>query len=359
MPQPATHYLVTRRAIPQKYWGKWWDNYKPYFGLGSSAPDLFYFPLVPVVVKNIREDIDWASIANPLHASKSYDMFCSMLNIAKKQKLDGSSRTDKLFAFAIGYYCHVITDCVFHPYVYRSTGDYWNTVSFLHELKHKQQEFFIDTAIYKKYPSQDLTRIQWQCNEGAGALLDFEVARLFNQAMQLNYTGCYSPELKVEQKEHPIQQAYLAMEQSIKALFEGKVIYLFGSKQSMNVRDFRDETQEDFFVLPYPNCGTLNSYTPEDLFNFSSSACRKLFITALGFWESFESDSKAYFSSNPSHYTDSGNWNLDTGLPCQYNDDAEMRDESSKQYSYRADVINNTLAILQAEYNPADFQTTF
>lgn len=357
MSQPLTHYLVTRRAIPEEYRGDWWDKYKPYFGLGSSAPDLFYFPLVPVV-KNIREDIDWASIANPLHSAKSYDMFCSLLHSAKKQKLEVGAKAEKLFAFAVGYYCHVITDCVFHPYVYRSTGDYWHTVSEIPELKHKKQEYFIDTAIFEKYyPSHDLSRIQWQCNEGMGELLDFDIARLFNQAMLINYADCYSPELEVETKEHPIQQAYSAMAQSIIALFEGKEIHLFGSRITYNVRDFLDEKQERFFISSYPNCETLNSYTPEDLFNFSSSACRKLFRNALGFWESGETDAQAYFGKHPSHYINSGNWNLDTGLPTRYNNDTAMRDASSKQYSYMADVIKNTLSVLQAEYNPSEFET--
>ena len=37
MPQPATHYLVVRRSIPEEYWEEWWnDTYKKYFGLPKN-----------------------------------------------------------------------------------------------------------------------------------------------------------------------------------------------------------------------------------------------------------------------------------------------------------------------------------
>lgn len=46
MPQPATHYLIARGSIPEDHHKTWWDIYKPEFALGSSAPDLFYFPTI-------------------------------------------------------------------------------------------------------------------------------------------------------------------------------------------------------------------------------------------------------------------------------------------------------------------------
>jgi len=358
MPQPVTHYLVTRRAIPKEHWSKWWDEYKPYFGLGSSAPDIFYFPVVPNL-QNVRKDIYWEGIANPLHSSKSYDIFCSLLNLSKKQKIEGSEKADKLFAFSIGYYCHVITDCIFHPYVYRSTGDHWNTVAKLHELDHKKQEFFIDTALYQKYNSiQDFTRIQWKCSEGTGDLLDFDIAKLLDEALQINYTDCYPLKSDVEQEDHPIQQAYFAMNQAIPALFERKEIHLFGRGLSVDVRDFLHEIQEDFFTSAFSNCDTLNRHTPEELFNFSSSTCRKVFLIALDFWESKGKDSQAYFCKHSTHYLNSGNWNLDTGLPCQYNNFSAMRNENAEHYTYLAEEIKPIIAILQAEYNPSDFENT-
>lgn len=356
MPQPATHYLVTRRAIPREHWGKWWDKYKPYFGLGSSAPDLFYFPLVPNL-HDIRRDIDWESIANPLHSSNSYDMFCSLLNLSKKQKIEGLKETEKQFAFAVGYYCHVVTDCIFHPYVYRSTGDHWNTVDKIPELQHKKQELFIDTAIFH-YTNHNISRVQWKCSQGTGDLLDYNIAALFHEALRINYSESYPLEPDVQRADHPVQQAYSALAQAIPALFERKVIHLFGAKLTFNAREFLEEMQEHFFVSQFPHCDTLNKHTPEELFNYSSGACRKVFLRALGFWESEERDSKAYFSKYPAHYLNSGNWNLDTGLPCQYNNDSLMRSANEEHYSYLADAINRTIDVLQAEYNPSDFETT-
>lgn len=89
MPQPLTHYLVLRRAIPEKYWSSWWiPEYKNYFALGTAAPDIFYFPTVPKIVKNIRDDIAWNEIANPLHSNGSYDLFCTLLDVAKLSKIE-------------------------------------------------------------------------------------------------------------------------------------------------------------------------------------------------------------------------------------------------------------------------------
>ena len=166
MPQPATHYWVVRTAIPQNdtkgkinFWETWWDPYKSYFGLGTAAPDLFYFPLMPGV-KVSCDDFYWDGIADLIHHSRSYDIFCSLLDYAKKNKKYSIENANKQFAFAFGYYCHVITDCIFHPYVYQSTADHWakkvyskkeDSLEFEHELAHKYQEFLIDEGIYEEY----------------------------------------------------------------------------------------------------------------------------------------------------------------------------------------------------------------
>ena len=281
MPQPATHYLVTRRAIPKEYWDTWWDKYKPYFGLGSSAPDLFYFPLM-LNIKNIRKDISWADLADPMHSSKSYDMFCSLLDIAKKNKTAYSNSSEKQFAFAFGYYCHVVTDCIFHPYVYRSTRDHWSTKNFVNESKHKMQEFIIDTGVFDKYyDRQKFSRIQWECNEEPQSLLDYGIAQQLHDALQINYTDCYPISSDITSEYHPIQQAYSALVQSIPTLFSGANIYLFGANRIIDTRKFNHDAQIKFFITPYPNCDSLDSYTPEELFDFSASTCRRVFRAAL------------------------------------------------------------------------------
>jgi hypothetical protein len=359
MPQPATHYLVTRRAIPEEHWVNWWDKYKPYFGLGSSAPDLFYFPLLPeVAVKGIRTDIYWEGIANPLHSSNSYDMFCALLSKAKQHKQQGGTAVEKQFAFAFGYYCHVVTDCIFHPYVYRSIGDHWNTTDRSSENMHKLQELAIDNALFKKFynKEQHFSRIQWECRGADENQLEEPIAFLLHEALQEVYPDCYPKLVDISSNEHPVHQAYSSLVQAITPLFEGTKIYLWGSRSiSIPTVELRNRFPSDFFTAAYPNCPTLNEYTPEELFNFSSAACKKIFTTALNFWESDAVSAKEYFKDHSTHYLNSGNWNLDTGLPCEYNNYKPMRDEDSAHYSYKCEELKLIYATLAAEYNPDDF----
>lgn len=357
MPQPATHYLVTRRAIPREHWSTWWDKYKPYFGLGSSAPDLFYFPLLPNVVKNIRTDVDWGEIANPLHSSRSYDMFCALLATAKNNKLKGQSDAEKQFAFAFGYYCHVVTDCIFHPYVYRSTNDHWNSIDFTNEFDHKIQELSIDTGIFQKFydKAENFSRIQWECNGEDETMLDSSIANLLDEALQEIYPDCY-PHSNLSAKDHPIHQAYYAMVQSIRSLFEGTDIYLWGKRIPIDTAKIRSKFPTHFFTTPYPHCPTLDDYTPEDLFNFASTACRNIFIIALDFWNSQSTSAKDYFKSNSTHYLNCGNWNLDTGLPCHYNNFNQMRNEDSEHYSFKSNELKEIYLVLREEYYSSDLK---
>lgn len=355
MPQPATHYLVTRRSIPTEHQSSWWDEYKPYFGLGSSAPDLFYFPLMPFL-NNVSEDYSWENIADPMHSSKSYDMFCTLLDIAKANKASFESIAKKQFAFSFGYYCHVITDCIFHPYVYRSTGDHWSTKDRKNEIGHKLQEYYIDTGIFNKYYLKtNASRMQWSCSEKGSALLEFDIASLFHEAMQINYTDSYPNKCSIEQPDHPIQQAYLALIQSIPILFEDTKLMLFGKREIFTLRDIGTHGQDKFFVSPYPNCGSLINYSPKDLFDFASVACRKLFTIALAYWNSNSTNAKLFFENNPSHYLNSGNWNLDTGLPCRYNNYTIMRNENHEHYAFCIPELKQVYSILQSEYAADSF----
>ena len=358
MPQPATHYWVVRRAIPQydaekriNFWETWWDRYKSYFGLGTAAPDLFYFPLMPGVEVSC-DDFYWDGIADIIHHSRSYDVFCKLLNYAKKVKLTSVNDANKLFAFAFGYYCHVITDCIFHPYVYRSTGDYWGKkvydelgdgVEFKKELSHKYQEFLIDNGIYNKFNIQEFTtleRISWQCSNESGDKLEPLIANCFYNVLVRTYPDCFPNNYKDPNDiNHPIQQAYLALEQTADLLFKGKEIFLFGAKRRIptdKIQEYLPVVKEfftddkSFFTVPYPNCCSLDAYSPEELFNCSCAVARKIFIESLKYWQDDNAiDSKKFFEEKYTHFINQGNWNLDTGLKCNCNN-LEMLHKDNK-----------------------------
>lgn len=340
MPQPATHYLAARFSIPKAQYTLW-DDYKPYFSLGSAAPDFFYYPAVPKSVEN-PSNISWEELANPLHSNGSYDMFCTLLDLAKEAK------NRKMFAFAYGYYCHVVTDCIFHPYVYRSTGDYWNTSDFTNETRHKYQELTIDEGVYANhYPKNtNIDRIVWKCSEENSILLDYDIAKQFNTALSIIYSDLYpNEEIPLTDASHPIQLAYSALDKTIALLFEGKSISAFGQKKLISVSSIASKikklTGDDFFDAPYGNVNGLPRLSPHDLFKLSVRQCNKIFIHSYKFWDNIgSSSSREFFNNDPTDYLGHGNFNLDTGIPACKNNYEVMRSDSSEQHKF-ADLTLN------------------
>ena len=374
MPQPATHYWVVRRAIPKyditgeiNYWEEWWDKYKAYFGLGTAAPDLFYFPLMPNVTTTFS-DFYWDGIADLLHHAGSYDVFCELLNCAKNMKNTSPNESNKLFAFAFGYYCHVITDCIFHPYVYRSTGDHWankvvnkigDMAEYKNELKHKYQEFCIDRGIYNEFnlgKSTSLDRVAWKCSNAGDDRMEPTLSNCFYNALMKIYPDCFPPQYNDPNDiNHPIQQAYAALAQTIDILFRGSEVFLFGGKiriPSSKIQEHLIAIKEEFFIEPYPNSGSLTPYTPQDLFNFSCGVARKIFIESLKYWEdSVSSDSKEFFEANYTNYLNQGNWNLDTGLKCNLNNLAQLHGDNGEIDKASVEELNGNYIVFRDVYN--------
>lgn len=352
MPQPATHYLVMRKSIPEKFYTDWWDKYKQYFGLGSLAPDLFYFPMLEkfgLSNVQVRNDLSWENLANPLHSNGSYDMFCTLLEIAKSNK-ENENVGKKQLAFAIGYYSHVVTDCIFHPYIYRATEDYWFKTDCNAELKHKKHEVIIDDNIFKKHYSRDrICNINIVCNhDDSNGLLDLDIANQLNGALMKNYPGLYPNDSKIDQTNHPIHQAYVALVSSVDVLFSGEKIYLFGAKQivALTVKEVISKFGSDFFTKKFfedmenTDYKYLPPFSPEELCDFSIMESSDIFESALNFWnDENASNAKKYFSINKADFLGQSNFNLDTGLPAEYNNYSLMREGKSPHFQCKSKEI--------------------
>ena len=363
MPQPATHYLIARFSIPGKCYADWWDRFKPYFGLGSCAPDFFYFPLVPLVGKEIKSDLSWSDIANPLHSNNSYDMFCYLLDEAKKSKIttidgNGGERAQKQFAFAFGYYTHVIADCIFHPYIYRATGDFWNTLDISAELLHKKYELYIDNELYRRYypRKENIERMKIECNSPESELLDYDIAEMFNNALKDIYTDLFPNNLIYTDRNHPIQQAYAALKKTVPLLFKGKKIYLWGNGREFEfgIKDLVALFSENFTNELQGRTYGLNGHTPNELFKFAIIECHTVFEKSLQFWESQYSKSADFFAleENKASYIGSGNFNLDTGLPSEYNNFKPLRSTSAHEhYSFRKEILIDNYNCFTNNYN--------
>jgi len=132
MPQPSTHYLVAQNALMAEALPLW-NSFGQYLGFGSFGPDLFY--------------LNDGKISDIIHGDNSFDYFCAMLNFIKENYVAGTENEKKLKSFAYGWYSHVVTDCVIHPYVYRKTRDNWKTHPEITFTAHKLFEAFIDIKI--------------------------------------------------------------------------------------------------------------------------------------------------------------------------------------------------------------------
>lgn len=355
MPQPLTHYLIVRKSIPQEFWPMWAD-YKPYFGLGSVAPDLFYFPTIPFLTDSrYRDTYPWGDMANPMHAIGSYDMFCNLLSTAKK------NNNFKQLAFSIGYYSHVIADCIFHPYVYRETKDYWFSVDILAELKHKKEEFLIDRGVIKEYYSTNcINRIDITCKDSNdSSLLDFDILDLMNTAFLETYGNIYSSNIPLDEN-HPIQQAYSSLMSFSDSIFRGEKICLFGSLKvgttdfkinthinlpiSINVGSVNTnfEIDKNSFKIPYKV--NLHELSPHNLCEIATMESRDIFTKTMDFWNTTDTyNAKGFFAENKVDFLGKSNFNLDTGLPAEYNSHHQMTTKEN-HFDYMANELSKQMS---------------
>ena len=338
MPQPTTHYLVAKNSIPKNDWENWWYPYKQYIGLGSSAPDLFYLSIIKG--KNLSD------ISDLIHHEKSYDIFCELINIAKLSRINGAEKTvpEKQLSFAFGFYCHVITDCIFHPYVYRNTQDHWNTKNSSKENLHKAEEFCIDCGIYEQIEGTNisLNNTTIECPGEDDDLLDYPIVTAFYEGLHKTYNITY--DININSKFHPINLAYNAFSDIAPLLFKGEKIMsvlnplnMFSPDIISQYNQYKDIT--NFYNTPY-NVFGLPQYTKHELFNMATTACTEIYNLIIEFWKNNSiTDSKEFFKNfNDVNFLNT-NYNLDTGLPCKYNTEKLMQIECKEHFSQHIDEL--------------------
>ena len=309
------------------------------------------------------KDFYWDGIADIMHSTRSFDFFCNLMNAAKKSQLDPSIDTEianRQFAFAFGFYCHVITDCIFHPYVYRSSEDHWsakagefkdNPLEAIREYQHKYQEFLIDKGTCETF-NLKFNRISWSCPDANNSeLLDMNIAKIFNDTLMDLYKDCIPYEYKIENPSHPIHQAYDALLQTSKLIFEGDVVITYKclDMKSGTLKSILEASEvvysPNFYTEPYPDCGSLPDYTPNELFDFSCAVARNIFIICIKFWNSHYQNIEEFFSADPgeniTNYLN-GNWNLDTGIPCQFNNTQKLHSDNESMNLAHIDTLKDT-----------------
>lgn len=362
MPQPITHYMIVRRGVPKKYWEEYWNdkaevNYKPYFGLGSSAPDLFYVDLLKKDTINneiafcntmIRKENlvkpESSVVADTIHGDKSFDIFCNMLNEAKMELKTDPVVAKKKFAFALGFYGHVIGDCIIHPYVYRVTGDHWHSHDFKSESKHKVFEVKMDKGIYEfirettTYQRKDFS---WECSDEEDSdLMNKKVWEVFNNALKKEIPSAVYPSNGChEDNRDKLNNSYQCFCKIANNLLRFDAI-------AAGLSSYEDDNE---FINRKIASENLPELSPLELFEIASSTCRFVYSKAFEyFYDENAIEAKDFFhvDEHITHYVNGNNWNLDTGLLSKYNNEPEMIAENEEHFDCHVEELIMNYKIL-------------
>ncbi len=236
MPGPPAHDVMMEEASKGR---PFWKSHSQEAVYGSTGPDALYFEGSVPHFKDIRFYLKnfrligkpYEQVANVMHWEGSFEFFCTLLDYIKKAPPE---KQNKLRAFAYGYFSHVIADCLFHPNVYRVTGDHPRYHPFKTRIAHRLFESWLDTYLIREkkgiIPSQLAYDELVSCHEpNSGRTLDEDIFRLFNHGIsevynwsRLSIEGLIFSQLfdrfnkKADQlakvhkqiRDHPIQEAY-------------------------------------------------------------------------------------------------------------------------------------------------------
>ena len=247
MSQPITHYFVAREALRNSVL---WNEYAPYITLGTLGPDLFYLcnPLKTMGLDKLAnkihmfEELDtkqkvYENLADAIHGDQSFQVFLNMMSGAASDINSDDElvqrRAKKQIAFAMGFYAHVITDCVIHPLVYRIADDHWLEHPEPGYSQHKTVEASLDYNLLEEAsgnPSQEAQDFVRQCAEPDNEkLLDEAVCTSLMQALRSCYPELLASVQAFDRSEmderHPLNQAYSDSQHIVRYLYEaGKIL---------------------------------------------------------------------------------------------------------------------------------------
>lgn len=129
MPKEITHWLVATKVLDNLHNSRlkaMVSRNRDYYLMGAVIYDSPYsYPGLTSKQKEFRK------IANQLHGVNGENVLQPFQNLVTRAIAEPD---EKLLAFALGVFTHVVTDSVFHPMVYYFTGNYYS------EDKHKQNQ---------------------------------------------------------------------------------------------------------------------------------------------------------------------------------------------------------------------------
>jgi len=384
MPQPITHFLVIKNAMRDTLKNVW-KSYGNFAGLGSFGPDLFYMKDVGYYSNEILKkffsifsdtSFSYDKISDIMHWEGSLELFCSFLDYIAEMKHLSRNERDKLRAFAYGYYSHVITDAIFHPYVYRYTKDHWKTHdSSENYLKHKKLESTIDRYLLGKLEKTHAYKFEYhkkiRCYEkDSDKTLENSLFMMLVSSMEKVYkqyldSGEYREELldkdydyyfgsfNLHDEEHPIHEAYDDFTDTITELYTIKSLkfipidtiqVLLPRKSPLMENEKMVEMNEILNV--WPESGENISLSVYELYLRSEKATKQIITASEDFLNSGKKDSKSFFAESYKklHFLRNSH-NLDTGLNSSWNRAPLLNSTENERFSFNIEEIKNNLKI--------------
>jgi len=178
-----------------------------------------------------------------------------------------------------------------------------------------------------------------------------------NQCLQTIYSAKIDAEIStgywdllgrfdIKTSEHPIQHAYGIFKVLVPTLYatEHGLCYLDEiAKRLRKPIPLTPDKQEEFNRmekqwLNIPSNAPL-AYSIGELFNFAINGVRGVVREGEAFLASDFNDCKVFFQQSQLPYLDT-NWNLDTGLPCKFNDEPmNVSLNEDERFSFDVDIL--------------------
>lgn len=352
MSQPITHYMVCEEAIGEVV-PDVWHRHKNFAGLGSFGPDLFY--IKDLAKAKFRHEYSYELVSDEMHWDGTFDCYCAMLDYIKESGATGDVLS-KMKAFAYGFYSHVITDCVFHPFVYRQTNDHWRDHPEPNYKDHKTLEAMLDNYILMQ--KQGSSAYQFNPKVGCAAKgneekLDADVFKIFRHGLEKAYRSRidfykYFDRFSSRDEDHPIHAAYEDFDHIIKTDFYmiGKIHY--NPMALEPIKPIADWAEVELARMNengkpwYEAAGNETLiYTALGLYNYAVEAVKQIVLASEDYLADSGTSSMEFFKKSDALYLNE-NFNLDTGLPCSFNEDATNKSsEGVVRFAFKTDLLNS------------------
>ncbi len=304
---------------------------------------------------SLNPSLNWDEVSDLQHWDRSLDLFFAMLDSIKDGYDDASIEGDKLLTFAVGYYGHVITDCIFHPYIYRRSRDHWR----YHQpaagyRAHKRVEALIDMDLLafkgREVPSPDLFRVL--CDDSRlPALLDTDLVWLLDACLPKVYgtdpgfADHWKDRYDIHDPAHPVNAAYADFKKIVPVTYEAQNILYnldahWGNAEPLQRLSQTDLQEANELHGPWPPQGqsAVLTYSARDLFTLAVNAVQKMIAAVSDHWQSDSAAAGDFFHTDGLLFLDQ-NWNFDTGLPALYNDAPANLARDDSRFDFGVDIL--------------------